>query len=83
MFLRVGGQYVRLCTQGCLMYFCVAPYRWIQMSEFFKCEIHVAVKLFSNISVDVKEIHTFGTNFTAELTIFSLSAQGMFPCCEA
>lgn len=67
--------YIR--TQAHLVYSCV--FIWVQIPEFFKCEIHVAFKLFPNISVELEEIHIPSTNTTTELAGFS-PARRMLPC---
>lgn len=48
---------------------------WVQISEFFKCEIHIALELPPNISVYLEQIHVFNTAVTAELTVISPSAR--------
>lgn len=47
----------------------------MQISESLKYEIHVVLKLFPNISIELEPIHTVNTNMTAELTVFSPSAR--------
>lgn len=54
---------------------------WVQIFEFPRHGIHVALKLRPNILVALEQIHwsTFNTNITAERTVFSLSARWAAP----
>lgn len=47
----------------------------MQISESLTYEIHVVLKLFPNISIELEPIRTVNTNLTAELTVFSPSAR--------
>lgn len=62
----------------------MAQFSWEQFSSFTyclsltklhisKCEIHIKVKLFPDISISLEQIHVSGTNMITELAPVSLA----------
>lgn len=62
------------CTLMCSVFSPVAPLGWVQVSGFLKWEIHVAFRLFHNVSIELEQMHAFNTSIAVGLTAFSPSA---------